>query len=286
MTPAQKNLAKSLFLYNQAANAYFGGDAPAPVQKILVLDNVTEDTTVEDGYTITGTLKGDYKISIADGATVTLKDVDITRLSNNEETANFAGITPLGDATIMLEGANTVKGGYADYPGVFVPVGKTLTIDGTGSLNASSNGYGCGIGGGFYIGCGNIIINGGTVTANGGDCAAGIGSGNNRSCGNITINGGTITANGGECAAGIGSGYDANCGNITINGGTVTAIGGRNSAGIGGGADASCGDITITDTVTMVTETKGSNAPNSIGAADYGSCGTVTIAPGANVTQN
>ena len=77
MSPEQQNLAKSLYLYNQAANAFFDA-APAPAQKILVLDNVTEDTTVEDGYTITGTLQGDYKISIADGATVTLKGVNIT----------------------------------------------------------------------------------------------------------------------------------------------------------------------------------------------------------------
>ena len=256
MTPAQKNLAKALFLYNQKANAYFDA-APAPAQKILVLDNVTEDTTVEDGYTITGTLKGDYKISIADDATVTLKDVDITCLSNNEETANFAGITPLGDATIMLEGANTVKGGYEDFPGVFVPVGKTLTIDGTGSLNASSNGYGCGIGGGCEIEAGNIVINGGTITANGGAWATGIGSGNCSSCGNITITGGTITANGGAYAAGIGS-----------------------------GSQASCGNIMIADTVTQVTATKDVDAPDSIGAGYDGTCGTISIADPSKVTQN
>ena len=286
-----KNLAKALYLYNQAANAYF---APAPAQKILVLDDVTEDTTVEDGYTITGTLKGDYKISIADGATVTLKDVNITCLSNDKATVNFAGITPLGDATILLEGTNTVKGGYENYPGVFVPVGKTLTIDGTGSLNASSNGYGCGIGGGceiqagnIVINGGNIVINGGTIIATGGKYAAGIGSGGNCSCGNITITGGTITANGGDEAAGIGSGYDdATCGNILITGGTVTATGGNYAAGIGSGLKGNCGNITIADTVTQVTATKGPPMSNSIGKGFGGTCGTLYIAPGANVTQN
>ena len=129
----------------------------------------------------------------------------------------------------MLEGANTVKGGYEDFPGVFVPVGKTLTIDGTGSLNASSNGYGCGIGGGYQMAAGNIVINGGTITANGGVRAAGIGSGAN---------------------------------------------------------NASCGNITIADTVTQVTATKGNGSPSSIGAGYKGSCSGVTIAPGANVTQN
>ena len=102
---------------------------------------------MQDGFTVTGTLKGDHKISIADGAKVTLKDVDITCLSNDDETAKFAGITLLGDATIMLEGANTGQGADGDYPGIYVPVGKTLTIQGTGSLNASSKGDACGIGG-------------------------------------------------------------------------------------------------------------------------------------------
>ncbi len=315
----QKDLAKALYLYNQKANAYFDA-APAPVQKILVLDGVDKDTTVEDGYTITGTLKGDYKISIADGATVTLKDVDITCLSNDKATANFAGITPLGDATIMLEGANTVKGGYGDYPGIFVPANTTLTIDGEGSLTASSGGdedrFGCGIGGGYGEAAGNIVINGGTITANGGQWAAGIGSGTSANCGNITITGGTITANGGENSAGIGGGWESNCGDITITGGTVTATGGESAAGIGSGYDeatcgnititggtitatggdyaagigsgyeATCGNITIADTVTSVTATKGSDAPNSIGAGADGSCGTVTIEDGANVIQN
>lgn len=42
----------------------------------------------------------------------------------------------------------------------------------------------------------------------------------------------------------------------------------------------------IADTVTQVTATKGGNAPNSIGESKFGTCGDVTIAPGANVTQN
>ena len=38
-----------------------------------------------------------------------------------------------------------------------------------------------------------------------------------------------------------------------------------------------CGAITITKTVTRVTATKGDGAPNSIGAGQSGTCGTVTI---------
>ena len=262
---------------------------PQIVENVVDLGTLQGDYEAQNNDVLTGTLSGNKKITIADGATVTLRNANITL----NDDAYYAGITPLGDATILLEGANTVKGGYEDNPGIFVPENTTLTIDGTGSLTASSGGddedrYGCGIGGGFQMAAGNIVINGGTITANGGDWAAGIGSGDSVSCGNITITGGTITANGGEYAAGIGSGYDeATCSNILITGGTITANGGQNSAGIGSGAySASCGNIMIADTVTLVTATKGSNAPNSIGAGYRASCGTVTIEDGANVIQN
>ena len=277
MTDAQKNLAKALFLYNQAANAYF--DDPVPPQNVVDLSTLEGDKELQNGDVVTGTLSGNKKITIAPGATVTLKNATITSLANANN-VDYAGITPLGDATILLVGTNTVKGGHEDYPGIYVPADHTLTINGTGSLNASSNGNGCGIGGGFYVGCGNIIINGGTVTATGGRNSAGIGSGFS-ACGNITITGGTVTAIGGEDAPGIGSGYDATCGNITINGGTVTAIGGKDAPGIGGGTEAICGNITITDTVTMVTATKGGDESDSIGAGKFCTCGDVTI--GGNV---
>ena len=80
---------------------------------------------------------------------------------------NWAGITCVGDATIILKDGttNTVKGFNSDYSGIFVPKDKTLTIkgetEGTGKLIASSNGDGAGIGGGDGISstnknCGNI----------------------------------------------------------------------------------------------------------------------------------
>ena len=234
---------------------------PKLVDNVIDINSPDFDGNAKNGDVLTGTLTSNKQITIAAGATVTLRGVDITCLSNDEETANFAGITLLGDATILLEGENTVKGGYEDHPGVFVPANTTLTINGTGSLDASSGGdedrFGCGIGGGYLKAAGNIVINGGTITATGGGFAAGIGSGNSASCGNITITGGKITANGGEQSAGIGSGEYGRCGNITI-----------------------------AATVTQVTATKGSNAPNSIGAGYEGFCGTVTIEDGANVTQN
>jgi len=289
--------------------------APAGPTYPVALSAVTAAYTAQDGDILTGTLGSNVKISIADGATVTLKDVTIN--GENNDSYKWAGITCLGDATITLEGTNTVKGFNEDYPGIHVPEGKTLTIQGEGSLNASSNGYGAGIGGGIGVACGNIVINGGTVTATGGDYAAGIGGGdNNLPCGNIVINGGTVTATGGWMGAGIGSSNYGSCGAITISGGTVTATGGTDGAGIGSGETGSCGaitisggtvtatgidgaagigggsendtcgTITITSGVTKVTATKGSYAPNSIGNGYNGYGISVNIAAGANVTQN
>ena len=255
-------------------------EEPAVTWNTVDLSTLTADYEAQNGDVLTGTLGGNYKITIADGATVTLDGAVINGVNGDYK---WAGLTLAGDGTIVLKGTNSVKGFYVEYPGISVPANKTLTIKGDGSLTASSNGFGAGIGGGFEEAGGNITITGGTVTATGGDYAAGIGGGGGRgsSCGNISITGGTVTATGGGMAPGIGSGYRATVGNISITGGTVTATGGYAAAGIGSGYEGSCGNITITDGVTSVTATKGQYAPNSIGAGLDGSCGTVTI--GGNV---
>ena len=248
------------------------------------LSTIHTNYTVSDGKILTGTLASNVKISIADGATVTLNNVTIN--GTNSDDYKWAGISCEGNATIILSGTNTVKGFHRNYPGIHVPTGKTLTIQGTGSLNASSNGDGSGIGGGYTIPCGNIVIEDGTITATGEFRCAGIGGGTN-ACGYINITGGTITAQGGDCGAGIGSGQSCACGYINITGGTVDATGGRYGAGIGSGYEnSSCGTVTITSGVTRVTATKGMDAPCSIGKGKDGSsttstCGTVTI--GGNV---
>lgn len=271
------------------ANGYYheGDDAISmtvnTATNIIDLGDVTVNTEIATGKTLIGTLAGEYQISIADGASVTLDNATINGV--NSWDYEWAGITCLGDATIILEGTNTVKGFQNTYPGIQAAYNDTgvgdeytLTIQGTGSLTASSNGRAAGIGGGPYIECGNITISGGTITATGGDDAAGIGSGEGRTCGNITISNGTVTATGGSNAAGIGTGgAGASCGNISISGGIVTATGGSKGAGIGTGKGMSCGNITITSDVTIITATKGSGASNSIGMGYQGTCGTVTI---------
>lgn len=257
---------------------------------------LSADYEAKDGAILTGTLASNVKISIANNATVTLKDANING-SGTWTNADHAGITCAGTATINLEGegTNTVKGFKNTYPGIYVPENKTLTINGPGSLKASTGGtHGSGIGGIHWGSCGNIIITGGTITAEGGAAAAAIGSGNASSCGDITITGGNVTAigniNNDYRGVGIGCGDGggeatnrAKCGNITISGGTVTAIGKNGGVGIGSGWSGDCGTITITSGVTSVTATKGEGATNSIGAGDGGTCGTVTIEAGANV---
>ena len=283
-----------------------------------LLSTITSDYTAQNGETLYGKLGSKVKISIADGATVTLKDVTI----NGEENTSYkwAGITCEGDATITLEGTNTLKGFDEQYPGIYVPESNTLTIEGEGSLKATSNGDAPGIGAGANKSCGNIVINGGNITATGnGNHASGIGGGENAHAGDITITGGTVTAKGDTRAAGIGGGGGADVGNITITGGTITATGGYRSAGIGGSMDrgfgnilisggtvtakggedaagigggrrngynGSCGSITIKSTVTKVTATKGSSSAQSIGKGNKGNDITVTIETGADVTQN
>ncbi len=284
----------------QSPYTYQPSPAPGPTPgTTLDLSTVTADTTVADGMTITGTLANNVKISIADGATVTLKNASINA-DESFTTGDYAGLNCLGDATITLEAGttNTVKGFKITYPGIHVPSGKTLTINGTGALAASPNttnvgmgATGAGIGGGVGLSCGNIVIAGGTITASSASHSAGIGCGGNstgtQTCGNITITGGTVTATcNGSYGAGIGAGINGECGNISITGGTVTASGNKffsGGAGIGcGGTQSTVGTITIADTVTKVTAVKGYNA-KSIGmgfdSGDSGTCvcGTITI---------
>ena len=240
------------------------------------LSKINVNFSAHNGQTLTGTLGANVKISIADGASVTLNNATIN--GENDDKYEWAGITCEGNATIILSGANTLKGFYDSYPGVYVPTSKTVTIQGTGSLDASSNGYATGIGGGYEISCGNIAIEGGIITATGGSDAAGIGS-RDGSCGTITISGGTVTATAesGSHSAAIGAGNGGTCGNITINGGIVTATGDGYGAAIGSGRFGTCNDITITNDVTSVTAIKGGDATYSIGAGNGGTCGTVTV---------
>ena len=223
---------------------------------VLLSDN-TAECTAQDGDVLIGTGGTNTHVTIADGATVTLSSVNITAIPDKTSHKWGAGIACEGDATIILEGDNAVKGGYLYYPGLFVPEGYTLTIKGAGSLVVTGAHDGSGIGGGKDINSGNIVIEGGIITATGGWRAAGIGGGSMASCGDITITGGTVIATGGDRAAAIGGG-----------------MGWSSSGGIN---YSTCGDITITRSVTSVTAIMSDRSTYSIGEGNYGKCGMVTI---------
>ena len=186
-----------------------------------------------DEFVLTGKIAGNYEIIIPDGATITLNK------------AKTNGIVCKGDCTVILaeNTRNTVNGLRSCCPGIFVPEGKTLTIDGPGSLNVSSENA-AGIGAACNTGCGNIVIKNGTIKAIGARYCAAIGGAyvtnvKKATYGDVIIFGGSVTVKGGYLAAGIGTGanYDADVsfGNITIKGGVVEAKGGLGGAGIGTG---------------------------------------------------
>lgn len=240
------------------------------------LSAVTADYIAQDGEELTGTLGSNVKLSIANDAEVTLNNVTINGV--NDDNYNWAGITCEGNATIILAdgSTNSVKGFYYGYSGIYVASGKTLTIkggtSGTGTLNANSNGAAAGIGCSIGTGldCGNIEIQGGVITATGG-----IGSCSSNSCGTITISGGNVTATGNMGAA-IGNGGSGSCGNITISGGIVDATS-MQCAGIGGGNEGTCGNITISG---GTIEAK-SMFSAGIGGGYEGTCGNITISGGS-----
>ena len=234
------------------AGKYYQSTIKMTRHNTIDLSTVSASVTAMNGDVLTGTLANNVYVNIADGATVTLNGVSINA-DGKWTTGYHGGLDCNGDATIILmDGTtNTVKGFYENYPGIYVPENKTLTIRGGGSLNASSNGAGAGIGCGYS---GSPEIN----------------------CGNINIEGGIITATGGTQSAGIGGGKSGRCGNITISGGTVMATGGSYAVAIGGGESTSCGNITIT-TDGILIASKGSGATNCIGAGNDGSCGTLSV---------
>ena len=196
-----------------------GGNSEETTGDIVDLSTLTGDMEARKGQTLTGTLACNVKVSIADGATVTLRDATIN--GRNKNAFRRAGITCPGNATIVLEGENSVRGFQRMFPGIHIAPGKTLTIQGSGSLDAGSNGYGAGIGGGSAIDCGHIVIEGGTITAEGGNEAAGIGGGGYAACGNITITSDvtSLTATKGDGAPhSIGAGADGSCGMVKVGG--------------------------------------------------------------------
>ena len=245
------------------------------------LSTVNQDLLLRDKDTATGTLASPVKVSVADCAEVTLRDVII---STSNAQSQWAGITCEGDANINIEGSNQIHGCSAGYPGIYVPEEHVLEISGDGKLQAYSGGgadegRAAGIGGGENLSCGAVGILGGEVEAIGGKYAAGIGTGSSR-MGYVTINGGDITAIGGSYAPGIGASR-AGCGDISITGGTVFATSGAEGiCSYCTGLLSAYSNITIGDDINVVVATRGSADYLFLNTGDEG-----TLSIGSSVTR-
>jgi hypothetical protein len=197
----------------------------APVLTILDASDVT----------ITGradAADNNNRVVIAADATtnVTLNDASIVMELREGEPYLFPLLLDNG-ATLNLtvEGENIIAAGHY-VSGISVSAGRTIVIDGSGSLSATGGWQCSGIGGGYanWGLCGTIIINGGTIYTKGansswiGTAGAGIGSGAAYANGDIIINGGSIIAiPGNETAKGIGNGGADDIGTLTMTGNPI-----------------------------------------------------------------
>mgnify|MGYP004598553937 FL=1 len=273
------------------------GDGTAKVTQNETVNEKDDDVTVKgSGETTSNVIE--VINNTEDDLKITLSDVDI---------ADTKGKAPLsvsgtGDTTIELDGNNSLTGsGWSaglerneekDSDGN-VTSGK-LTIqdeDKNGSLEATGNYGGAGIGGGNLKNSGEIEITGGTITATGALDGAGIGGGGSGGDGTVTISGGNITARGGSsdnpkaiCGAGIGGGGGYGDAKVTITGDAVIeeATGGGGCAGIGSGYYNSKTDITISGNA-EVKNAQGGAQGAGIGGGGFGGTGTVTITDNAKV---
>lgn len=215
------------------------------------LSKVRRHKTIRENMTLHGTMNLNtqhYRIKIINNVTVTLDNVSIK--GNSNASYAWAGLNCEGNITLVLKGANIIRGSSDDYPGIYIKKNYLLTI--------------------------REHTDGGSLTAYS-DNAAGIGGGKRLDCGDIRIEGGTIKTTGTATnAAGIGGGHNASCGHITIAKGTIVARGGSYAPAIGSGRGGSCGVITIGPEST-VTATKGNNSPCAIGHGDSGTCEGIYI---------
>lgn len=278
------------------------GDGTAKVTQNEAVNEKDDDVIVKgSGETTSNVIE--VINNTEDDLKITLSDVDI---------ADTKGKAPLsvsgtGDTTIELDGNNSLTGsGWSaglerneekDAAGNVVSGKLTIQDENkNGSLEATGNYGGAGIGGGNLKNSGEIEITGGTITATGALDGAGIGGGGSGGDGTVTISGGNITARGGSsdnpnaiCGAGIGGGGGFGNATVTITGDAVIeeATGGGACAGIGSGYYNSKTDITISGNAEVKNAQGGAQGAGigggGGGLSTGGSIGTVTITDNAKV---
>ena len=212
------------------------------------------DQTYTGVFVVTGTSTTNKLVIKGDSGTaakVYLKDLHITVSSG-------AAVSVSENVDLYIEGSSVLQSGK-NCAGIQKEDDGQLTIDGSGSLEATGGESGAGIGGASGKPGNNITINGGTITASGKagyGWGAGIGGGKGQGGSNITIRGGNVKAIPGAEAAGIGGGFKGNGTDISIEGGTVyaesgggnggtAAIGGGRAGGNGENIQITGGDITL-----------------------------------------
>ena len=145
------------YIYNKAsvtlaASTYYQSEVTLTKQTTHTITTGTEALELIDGDVVTGTGGENTQLKIADRATVTIKDLNVTTMSGNQKRA---AIECLGNATIIISGTNNLKGLW-EMPAVYIPKDKTLTIRGGGTLIADNSGAaGAGIGGSYRSDCGD-----------------------------------------------------------------------------------------------------------------------------------
>ena len=197
-----------------------GGTAGSPITgQIVIASGVEADLTL-NGLYLTG-----VGASPDDSSKNAVSAIDLT--STSELTLTLAA-----NSENKLTGGTTPNNGIGG-PGIHVPEGATLTIQGSGKLDVAGGSNMAG-----YSGNGGVGIGG----ANSLD-------GNGEACGTVVITSGTVSVTGGTSAYGIGGGWGATIGlmgTVIITGGTVTVAGGKYaSCDIGGRNQTDSGVVII-----------------------------------------
>ncbi len=224
---------------------------------------------LRDGmYDISGTAQDYEGITVSGDSTINLNGATILHKTNILEKYAPAITIVSGNVNLVLNGENIVEGN-SGYAGIYVAPDASLTISGSGVLNAK---------GGEGLKIYNLPVNLQIESQKKGYVGGGAGIGGNGllvgtkgnlpilglvNCfGDITIDEGTINATGGGipaytnngAGAGIGAGgissssgmNNISTGNVYINGGVVNATGGNGQPNslTGGGAGIGAGGVT------------------------------------------
>ena len=269
-------------------------DTFIPFSEVTVTEDDTVDLTDNQWYVLTKDTLLSHKVRVFVGANILLCDgKELTCKSGivveNGNTLNIYGQAK-DSGKLISNGGEKCAGIGGDDDNSKDTVGNIRIFGGT--ISATSEKYGAGIGGGKETGGGTIEIYGGTVTAKGGKFGAGIGGGyDNPKVGNILIMGGRVTASSTELGAGIGC-SDSSVhdkmkaeGSVTVSGGYVKVFAKAGSAGIGSSRmnDANM-DITITGGTVIVESEEFSDAGIGTGVCgDF--TGTIRITGGTVIAN-